>query len=155
VGGLPGEGRRLVKGLEYMATRVCVIEDDEGIRETVSELLADAGYEVIVATNGLEGKRILEDSPDRLIAILDYRLPALDGCDLLDLAAHDEHLRERHVFIMMSASPASTLEDCEEAIDELDVPIVPKPFDIDDLVDAVRQAEQRLEPDSEPMAAAD
>lgn len=141
--------------MQQKATKVCVIEDDDGIRETVRDLLIDAGYEVMTATNGLEGKRMLEESVDRLIAILDYRLPAMDGCDLLDLAAHDEHLRARHVFIMMSASPAKTLEDCEESIDELDVPIVPKPFDIDDLIEAVRQAEQRLEPGAEPASAAE
>jgi two-component system copper resistance phosphate regulon response regulator CusR len=141
--------------MQQMATKVCVIEDDDGIRETVRDLLIDAGYEVTTARNGLEGKWILEESMDRLIAILDYRLPAMDGCDLLDLAAHDEHLRARHVFIMMSASPAKSIEDCEESIDELNVPILPKPFDIDDLIEAVRQAEQRLEPGAEPASAAE
>ena len=132
-----------------MATaKVCVIEDDAGIRETVRYLLADEGYEVIEATNGLEGKQLLEGCLEPLIAIIDYRLPKLDGCDLLEIVAQDEQLRARHTFIMMSASPKKTVEDCEEAIDELDVPVIPKPFDIDELVDAVRQAEERLEPAS-------
>jgi two-component system nitrogen regulation response regulator NtrX len=129
---------------------VCVIEDDEGIRDIVRDLLTDEGYRVIEAATGLEGKHILETSVGRLIVVLDYRLPALDGCDLLEIVAQDEDLRERHTFIMMSASPAKTVEDCEEAIDELDVPIVPKPFDIDELVEAVRQAEERLDPGGEP-----
>ena len=132
---------------------VCVIEDDEGIRDIVRDLLTDEGYAVIEAATGLEGKHILDASAERLIVILDYRLPALDGCDLLELVAQDEDLRERHTFIMMSASPAKTVEDCEEAIDELDVPIVPKPFDIDELVEAVREAEKRLEPGDEPAPA--
>jgi len=132
---------------------VCVIEDDEGIRDIVRDLLTDEGYAVIEAATGLEGKHILDASAGRLIVILDYRLPALDGCDLLELVAQDEDLRERHTFIMMSASPAKTIEDCEEAIDELDVPIVPKPFDIDELVEAVRQAEARLDPGGEPAPA--
>ncbi len=132
-----------------MATaKVCVIEDDAGIRETVRYLLVDEGYEVIEATNGLEGKQLLEGSLEPLIAIIDYRLPRLDGCDLLEIIAQDEQLRARHTFIMMSASPEKTVEDCEEAIDDLDVPIIPKPFDIDELVEAVRQAEERLEPAS-------
>lgn len=136
-----------------MATKVCLIEDDTGIRETVRSLLLDEGYEVVEAANGLEGKHILEESLDRLIVILDYRLPALDGCDLLEIVAQDDTLRERHTFIMMSASPAQTVEDCGDAIDELDVPLVPKPFDIDDLVDAVHEAEARLEPGSAPAQA--
>ena len=132
---------------------VCVIEDDEGIRDIVRDLLTDEGYNVIEVATGLEGKQILDASAGRLIVILDYRLPALDGCDLLEIVAQDEDLRERHTFIMMSASPAKTVEDCEEAIDELDVPIVPKPFDIDELVEAVREAEKRLEPGDEPAPA--
>lgn len=132
---------------------VCVIEDDEGIRDIVRDLLTDEGYNVIEAATGLEGKQLLDTSVGRLIVILDYRLPVLDGCDLLEIVAQDEDLRERHTFIMMSASPAKTVEDCEEAIDELDVPIVPKPFDIDDLVEAVRQAEARLDPGGEPAPA--
>ena len=132
-----------------MATaKVCLIEDDAGIRETVRYLLVDEGYEVIEATNGLEGKQLLEGSLEPLIAIIDYRLPKLDGCDLLEIIAQDEQLRARHTFIMMSASPEKTVEDCEEAIDDLDVPIIPKPFDMDGLVEAVRQAEERLEPAS-------
>lgn len=132
---------------------VVVIDDDEGIRETVHVLLADAGYTVIEATNGLEGKQILEESQQRLIAVLDYRLPILDGCDLLEIAAKDEALRQRHTFIMMSASPQKTLDDCEEAIDEFGVPLISKPFDIDDLLDAVRQANERLEPGAAPAPA--
>jgi two-component system nitrogen regulation response regulator NtrX len=132
---------------------VCVIEDDEGIRDIVRDLLTDEGYAVIEAATGFEGKQILDASAGRLIVILDYRLPVLDGCDLLEIVAQDEDLRERHTFIMMSASPAKTVEDCEEAIDELDVPIVPKPFDIDELVEAVREAEERLDPGGEPASA--
>ncbi|HEY1388502.1 MAG TPA: response regulator [Ktedonobacterales bacterium] len=132
---------------------VCVIEDDEGIRDIVRDLLTDEGYAVIEAATGLDGKRLLDASAERLIVILDYRLPALDGCDLLEIVAQDEDLRERHTFIMMSASPAKTVEDCEEAIDELNVPIVPKPFDIDELVEAVRQAQMRLDPGGEPAPA--
>lgn len=137
-----------------MATAtVCVIEDDEGIRDIVRDLLTDEGYEVIEAATGLEGKHILEASNERLIVVLDYRLPALDGCDLLEIVAQDEDLRERHTFIMMSASPAKTVEDCEEALDELDVPIIPKPFNIDELVEAVQQAQERLDPGGEPAPA--
>ena len=129
-------------------TRVCVIEDDTDLRETVRDLLNDEGYEVIEASNGLAGKALLEASLERLVVVLDYRLPALNGCDLLEIVAQDEALRARHTFIMLSGSPRQTVEDCEEAIDDLDVPVLSKPFHIDDLVEAVEQAEQRLEPAS-------
>lgn len=133
-------------------TNVCVVEDDPDIRETVRDLLADAGYSVVEAANGLEGLRILEGSVEPLVAVIDYRLPALNGCDLLETVANDAQLQARHTFIMMSASPQKTLEDCEDAIDDLDVPIVPKPFDIDQLLDAVREASERLDPGAAPTS---
>jgi CheY-like chemotaxis protein len=93
---------------------------------------------------------MITTSMERLIVVLDHKLPKLDGCDLLEIVAQDEALRARHTFIFMTASPKRALEDCEEALDELDVPLIPKPFDIDELVAAVQQAEQRLVPVAEP-----
>lgn len=130
--------------------RVCIIEDDEATLETVRYLLEDAGYEVVTATNGLLGYNMLVTSMERLIVVLDHKLPKLDGCNLLEIVANDERLSARHTFIFMTASPKRALEDCEEAIEELDVPLIAKPFDIDQLVDAVREAEQRLVPVGEP-----
>lgn len=125
-------------------TTVCIVEDDEATREAIRGLLLDEGYKVIEASNGAEGQRMMEASSERLIVVLDYRLPVLDGCDLLDIVAHNDDLRARHSFVMMSASPRQTVEDCEEALDELVVPLLPKPFHIDELVEAVQHAEERL-----------
>ncbi|HEX8730291.1 MAG TPA: response regulator [Ktedonobacterales bacterium] len=133
--------------------RVCIIEGDEPTREVVRYLLSDAGFEVIEASNGLKGKAILEAATDRLIVLMDHRLPVIDGCDLLEIVARDEDLRARHTFLMMAASPRHAVDDCGDAIDELDVPVMPKPFSIDDLVEAVQGAQQRLEPGSEPAPA--
>jgi CheY-like chemotaxis protein len=130
--------------------RVCIIEDDEATRETVRDLLVDAGYDVVTAANGLLGHAMLTTSMERLIVLLDHKLPKLDGCDLLEIVAQDEDLRARHTFIFMTASPKRALEDCEEALEDLDVPLIPKPFDIDELVEAVQQAEQRLVAVAEP-----
>ena len=133
--------------------RVCIIEGDEPTREVVRYLLTDAGFEVIEASNGLKGKAMLEAAPDRLIVLMDHRLPVIDGCNLLEIVVQDEDLRARHTFLMMAASPRHAVDDCGEAIDDLDVPVMPKPFSIDDLVEAVQAAQQRLEPGSEPAHA--
>lgn len=133
--------------------RVCIIEADEPTREVVRFLLTDEGFEVIEAGNGLKGKAMLESAPERLIVLLDHRLPVIDGCDLLTIVAQDDDLRARHTFIMMAASPRHAVDDCGDALDDLDAPIVPKPFSIDELVAAVKDAQQRLEPGSEPAVA--
>jgi two-component system, OmpR family, response regulator len=125
--------------------QVCVIEDDEATRLTVRELLEEEGYEVIEAENGRAGLALLNAASERLIVVLDHQLPGLDGCDLLALVAQDGALRDRHTYVFMSASPAQAQDDCEEVIDDLDAALLPKPFNIDELVAAVREAARRLE----------
>jgi CheY-like chemotaxis protein len=125
-------------------TQVCVIEDDEAIRETMRLLLEDAGYSVIEASDGITGRDLLRESPNRMIAVVDHKLPRMDGCDLLEQVANDEDLRERHTYIFVTASPKRAAEDCEETLEELAVPVLAKPFDIDELLDAVAEAEQKL-----------
>ena len=127
---------------------VCVIEDDDATREPVRELLEEEGYRVIEAANGLDGLALLHSAEQRLVVALDHKLPALDGCDLLDIVAHDALLRERHAFIFMTASPNVAQEDCEEAVEELNATILPKPFSIDEMARAVRQAALSLGMDS-------
>lgn len=126
------------------AQTVCVIEDDQDIRSALRYLLEDAGYLVIEASDGLTGYALLQRSAERLVVLLDHKLPQMDGCDLLELAANDETLRSRHVFILVTASPKRAEEDCGDHLEELNAPVVPKPFDIDEVLDAVTDAATRL-----------
>lgn len=127
------------------AARVLIIEDDESTRETVRLILTEEGYDVREATNAMDGHALLLASQEPLVVVLDYRLPALDGCDLLDIIAQDEQLREQHAIVMMSASPKHTEDDCGDTLADLAVPVLGKPFDIDELLDAIQEAQQRLE----------
>ncbi len=125
-------------------TRVGVIEADAGIRQVVRLLLEDAGYVVVEANDGLSGLALLQCSVEPLVAVIDHRLPRLDGCDLLDLVVTDETLRQRHAYVFMTTDPRGAVDDCGEALEELAVPLLPKPFHIDELVEAVHAAGQRL-----------
>jgi len=62
---------------------VLVVEDDYDIGLALSTLLDRAGYDVIVATDGLEGLRRFHTMMPSLV-ILDVGLPSLDGWTVLD-----------------------------------------------------------------------
>lgn len=64
--------------------RILVVEDDKGIRTLMEEALTDAGYEPLLACNGLEALDVLETKHIDLI-ILDIMMPKLDGFELLKL----------------------------------------------------------------------
>ncbi|HET9111467.1 MAG TPA: response regulator [Ktedonobacterales bacterium] len=123
---------------------VCVIEDDEALRDTLRMLLEEEGYPVVEAADGLAGYRLLTETDQRLIALVDHKMPQMDGCDLLERMEQDATLRARHTYIMLSASPKQADEDCGETLEELEAPLVHKPFSIDEVLDAVAEAVQRL-----------
>jgi DNA-binding response OmpR family regulator len=63
---------------------VVIIEDDQRIRELVSRVLSQKGFDVDGASTALDGlQRIVESSPD--VVVLDMGLPDLDGADLLKM----------------------------------------------------------------------
>lgn len=61
--------------------RVLVIDDEENIRKTLTEILADEGHEIIVAQDGDRGLAALADMPD--VVLLDLQLPRKDGLVVL------------------------------------------------------------------------
>ena len=61
---------------------ILVIDDEVGIRELFSEILADEGYNVSTAANSAEARRIRQTlTPD--VILLDIWMPDTDGMSLL------------------------------------------------------------------------
>lgn len=64
-------------------TKILIIEDEIKLRETLSELLALAGYEVLEANDGIEGlKKANQANPDLIIC--DVMMPKLDGYGFIE-----------------------------------------------------------------------
>jgi len=63
---------------------IVIIEDEQRIRELVTSVLADLGYEVRAAATAMHGLQdVVNTSPD--VVILDMGLPDLDGTELLKM----------------------------------------------------------------------
>ena len=61
---------------------ILVVEDDTDVRESIREVLEDAGYHVATAANGKEGLDRLERARPSLI-LLDLMMPVMSGPELL------------------------------------------------------------------------
>ncbi len=123
---------------------VCIIEDEVDIREVLCTLLEDDGYRVLEAADGVSGLALLRSHPERLVVLLNYKLPKMDGCDLLASVAQDGALRTRHIFIVVTANAQDVEQKCAKTLDELAVSLVNKPFDIIAMLAAVKHAAHRL-----------
>jgi len=65
-----------------MAYSILVIDDEEGIRESLKGILEDEGYEVTVSESAEEGLKFFERQyPD--LVLLDIWLPGMDGIEAL------------------------------------------------------------------------
>ena len=116
---------------------VLVVDDDASIRETLHELLADAGYVVNEARDGLQALDHLRKAPEPVIVLLDLMMPRMDGAAVLGAVAGDSGRLRRHAYIMMTAGHQTLSLAFAHLLSDLDVQVIYKPFDIDRLLDLI------------------
>lgn len=86
------------------APSILVIDDEQGILDTLRILLKNEGFDVATAQGGKAGLEALKASaPD--IVLTDIRMPQVSGLDIL--AAVKEQDPETPVVLMSSACPSS------------------------------------------------
>jgi DNA-binding response OmpR family regulator len=114
------------------ANRVLVVDDDEGLRETLGEVLTDDGFDVRGAWNGRDALEKLDDW-EADVVILDVMMPVMDAYGFQ--SSLQEQSRRVPPLILLSAAPGLTA-----AADELGaVGVVSKPFRLNDLLAEVRR----------------
>lgn len=57
--------------------KILIVEDDYDIQDILKNHLIDAGYEVVVASDGVVGIAMFDDTID--LILLDIMLPKIDG----------------------------------------------------------------------------
>lgn len=88
--------------MEATAKRVLCIEDDAETAAVIAEELADRGYEVAMAHNGLEGLESILRSPPNLV-LADVNMPIMSGFDLLERLTSMQPRFSRIPFVFLTA----------------------------------------------------
>ena len=116
-------------------TKILVVDDELGIRELMSEILADEGYSVALAENAEAAWRArVEEQPAMIL--LDIWMPDLDGVTLLRRWA-DAGLLDIPVVVM---SGHATIDTAVEAMKLGAVEVLEKPIAMARLLRAVENA---------------
>ena len=124
--------------------QILVVDDDRSIRETLRVVLQDEGYSVLEAEDGKAALRILQASSQPMVVLLDLRMPVLDGAGVLAYIAAHPSLAGLHAFLLITANRDSIAENTAQLLQQLQVPIIPKPFDLDALIEIVEQTMCRV-----------
>ena len=113
------------------AERILIVDDDESIRQIVRLCLSDEGFMVCEAANGQAALDALADFQPDLI-LLDLRMPVMDGWEF---AKRYEQMPGPRAPLVAFVAALNAEQDCAD----LDAAgILAKPFDLDDLLRAVR-----------------
>lgn len=125
-----------------MAHKVLVVEDEPNIVDSLSFLMKQAGFTVLVARDGDAALRVLESQLPDLI-LLDVMLPRRDGYDVC--RAIRANPAWRGVKVIMLTAKGREL-DRRKGLELGADDYVTKPFSTRDIVKRVRRL---LEPDEE------
>ncbi|CAG7652915.1 response regulator [Paenibacillus allorhizosphaerae] len=116
-----------------MKKKLLIVDDQNGIRILLMEVFSSEGYETYQASNGKLALEIVRNaSPD--LVLLDMKIPGMDGLDILK---HIKSIDSSIKVIMMTAY--GELDMIKEATDLGAIMHFTKPFDIDELRQAVNQ----------------
>jgi CheY-like chemotaxis protein len=122
---------------ETRQIRILCVEDEQDIRENISDILRDEGFEVFEAGNGKEGfESFLQNNPD--IIISDIMMPELDGYGLLKLVRENKTAHASSVpFIFLSA--LGQKDDIIKGVNLSANDYLIKPIDFDLMIAKVRE----------------
>jgi len=121
---------------EVSKKRILVIEDEPTIGLLCKRVLTASGFDVDVVNNGRDAKKVAEEK-NYALCVSDVRLPGMAGIELYEHWRTSKNaIADRVVFIT-----GDTMSNyVRDFLQKTDRPSVMKPFEPEDLVEAVRKA---------------
>ena len=125
------------------APKVLVVEDELLIRWSLREALVEEGFYVLEADSAAQARSCFAEAPDA--AILDLRLPDARGTTLL----RELRACSKKTVAALMISAYATPEMVEAAKSAGATELVTKPFKVEQVIEALRQAMTAASEDSE------
>lgn len=116
-------------------THVLIIEDDPDVRESVAEVLGEAGMAVDAAPNGRVGLDMLRAGLRPEVIVLDLMMPVMDGREFREHQLADAKLKSIPVVVV-------TADGRPPAFDVPVAAVIKKPFIVERLIGAIERARQ-------------
>lgn len=113
---------------ETRSGRILIVDDDEGIRDLLSNFLPLEGYQVKAAADGPEALEFLREEPFDL-ALTDLKMPQMSGLEFISRA---RQIDPTLCLVMMTGF--GTLETAVEAMKQGAYDYFLKPFKVEDVL---------------------
>jgi CheY-like chemotaxis protein len=108
---------------------ILLVDDDEGVRDALGELLTFAGYEVKAVRDGQQALDCLRGTPmPPAIILLDLMMPVMDGFEFRALQQRDPQLADIPVLVLTAGAMTDRVHGLQAA------GYFPKPLNVDRLL---------------------
>jgi CheY-like chemotaxis protein len=120
-----------------MMPKVVVVDDEPAIVDVVCDVLYDADVQGVPCISGHEANSCILDTRPRAV-ILDIQMPVVDGIEVFKRMRADP--RTRDIPVIFFTANADKLKQRLPNFQEMGAQLLPKPFQIDKLLDLVNRA---------------
>jgi CheY-like chemotaxis protein len=126
-----GDGAYEVRAMA--ASAILIVDDDHDACASLSDIIADLGYQVAVAYDGVAALELSRRQSYGL-ALLDYKMSGMDG---VELYTHLKQVRADTVGVLVTAFAADTT--LEAAVRAGIRQVLPKPVNFDHLIPLIEE----------------
>lgn len=113
---------------------ILIVEDDKSIRYNLMTFLMAEGYEVLVASNGLDAySKAKANNPDLILT--DIHMPVMDGIELSKILQNDPNTALIPLIFLtsdMQLINSGRINGCANAC-------IPKPFHLDQILESINR----------------
>jgi len=119
-----------------MPKKILIVDDSAAIRQSISFILAQDGYETIEATDGLEALTAMDSLEALDLIITDVNMPNLDGIGFIKRARELPKFKFTPILVLTTESQGSKMNEGKEAGA---TGWIVKPFNSDKLLGIVKK----------------
>jgi two-component system, cell cycle response regulator len=135
-----------------MYMRILVAEDNPVFQSMLRNMLSKWGYEIVMADNGRDAWRILQEDPVPNLAILDWMMPGLDGVEVCRRVR--EAAQQRYIYVLLLTAKTEQ-KDLVEGMEAGADDYITKPFNTHELRVRLRAGRRILELQEQLLHAQD
>ena len=117
-----------------MSQQILIVEDDPALREALSQVLADEGYDLLGARDGLEAVNCLKRGNRPDVILLDLSMPVVNGWEFRMIQKRDPEIA--HIPVILITAGDYTREEVAWLEPSA---LLPKPIDLPELFSVVRR----------------
>jgi len=118
-------------------TNILVVDDEEGMRETLGDVLEDKGYNVVLVEDGYKAIQRIKQTPFSII-FMDVKMPGIDGVETF------EEIKKVNPEVAVVMMTGYSVEDMiKKSLNKGAYTVIYKPFDPAKLIKIVEEIRER------------